>query len=543
LARKILLADDSVTAQNMGRRILSDAGYDVVTVNNGSSALKKIAESKPDLIVLDVYMPGYSGLEVCQRIRESQETARIPVLLTVGKLEPFKPEEARRVRADAYIVKPFEASELLTALTKLEDKIVPQPLPQKPGRFPKPGANEEFAALGDFGDKEVGWKNRLRIPPPHEAKAAEETASDEEQAGTAPAPEVNLSSETIPDATTLAAARAESAPVAESQSSASVEPVSAGDTGIAKEFPVQAEAPPTDVEPAQIPSQTEPEASKFAVDEVTAALASLSPAYGNGSEPAPDYGSSEVPVTMAVAAASQEFSGPRWIAEEIGLANDESALILEQEMQKAFAAFAAADAAQMGRSASSAEFARPDMVPSVPAVSDFAEPPTVDEPVSLGAAQGMEEPPAVPCVSPDAVAQMAAVQTESGDSEVREEAAYAASAAVGSSSADVSAPSWISEATPKANDPAREAELAAAWASWKQVRDSATTPESAAQIADAVTEFKDLREEPTATPEVEASPSASESGAAVSSIVDSVLAELRPKLMEEIAKKMSKEKK
>jgi CheY-like chemotaxis protein len=71
LARKILLADDSVTAQNMGRKILADAGYDVVTVNNGSAALKRIAEIKPDLIVLDVYMPGYSGLEVCQRLKDA----------------------------------------------------------------------------------------------------------------------------------------------------------------------------------------------------------------------------------------------------------------------------------------------------------------------------------------------------------------------------------------------------------------------------------------------------------------------------------------
>ena len=71
---KILLADDSVTAQNMGRKILADAGYDVVTVNNGSAALKRITETKPDLIVLDVYMPGYSGLEVCQRIKDAEET-------------------------------------------------------------------------------------------------------------------------------------------------------------------------------------------------------------------------------------------------------------------------------------------------------------------------------------------------------------------------------------------------------------------------------------------------------------------------------------
>ena len=102
MARTVLLADDSVTAQNMGRRILMDAGYEVITVNNGSAALKKIHESQPDLIVLDVYMPGYGGLEVCQRLKESAETQKIPVLLTVGKMEPFKTDEAKRVRAERF---------------------------------------------------------------------------------------------------------------------------------------------------------------------------------------------------------------------------------------------------------------------------------------------------------------------------------------------------------------------------------------------------------------------------------------------------------
>jgi CheY-like chemotaxis protein len=175
LARKILLADDSVTAQNMGRKILTDAGYEVVTVNNGSAALKKIAEIKPDLIVLDVYMPGYSGLEVCQRVKENRETARIPVLLTVGKLEPFKPEEARRARADAFVVKPFEASELLAALSKLEDKVIPQPEPYKQGRFAKAVASvDQDVDPTKFGDSDEGWKARLRIPTgPPKAKDPE----------------------------------------------------------------------------------------------------------------------------------------------------------------------------------------------------------------------------------------------------------------------------------------------------------------------------------------------------------------------------------
>jgi CheY-like chemotaxis protein len=166
LARKILLADDSVTAQNMGRKILADAGYEVITVNNGSAALKRIAEIKPDVIVLDVYMPGYSGLEVCQRLKESSDTARIPVLLTVGKLEPFKPEEAKRVRAEAFIVKPFEASELLSALTKLEDKIVPRSDSSKPGRFARAiaaveeGRYDKSVAI----EEDSGWKNRISFP-------------------------------------------------------------------------------------------------------------------------------------------------------------------------------------------------------------------------------------------------------------------------------------------------------------------------------------------------------------------------------------------
>jgi len=166
LARKILLADDSVTAQNMGRKILADAGYEVIAVNNGSAALKKIAELKPDLVILDVYMPGYSGLEVCQRLKESQETARIPVLLSVGKLEPFKPEEAQRVRADGFIVKPFEASELLSALSKLEDRIVPKADAGKPGRSSRAVATlNESNRSGDEPDAEGSWKKCLDLKP------------------------------------------------------------------------------------------------------------------------------------------------------------------------------------------------------------------------------------------------------------------------------------------------------------------------------------------------------------------------------------------
>ena len=183
MARKILLADDSVTAQNMGRKILADAGYDVVTVNNGSAALKRITEVKPDLIVLDVYMPGYSGLEVCQRLKDAAATAHIPVLLTVGKLEPFKPEEARRVKADAHIVKPFEASELLSAITRLEDRMVPQQ--SEGGRYSTSASGvERFSGEGNGRTTEskagpdAGWKSRLGFPSKKKKEEPEPESED-----------------------------------------------------------------------------------------------------------------------------------------------------------------------------------------------------------------------------------------------------------------------------------------------------------------------------------------------------------------------------
>src|SRR6476620_9975846 len=118
-----------MTAQNMGKKILSEAGYDVVAVSNGAAAVKKIAEQKPDIIILDVYMPGYSGLEVCEKVRGSLDTMKTPVLLTVGKMEPYKPEDANRVKADGVIIKPFEASDLLAIMKKFEELITQTAVP------------------------------------------------------------------------------------------------------------------------------------------------------------------------------------------------------------------------------------------------------------------------------------------------------------------------------------------------------------------------------------------------------------------------------
>jgi CheY-like chemotaxis protein len=107
----------------MGSKILSEAGYTVVAVSNGAAAVKKIAAERPDLLILDVFMPGYSGLEVCERIKNASETAQVPVLLTVTNMEPYSAADGNRVKADGVLIKPFEATDLLAVMHKFEEQL------------------------------------------------------------------------------------------------------------------------------------------------------------------------------------------------------------------------------------------------------------------------------------------------------------------------------------------------------------------------------------------------------------------------------------
>jgi CheY-like chemotaxis protein len=125
VALKILLADDSMTAQKLGLKILTEAGHEVIAVSNGAAAFKRISEHKPDLLLLDVFMPGYSGPEVCQKVRAGGSNT--PVLLTVGQMEHFDPADAERVKADGVIVKPFVAKDLEDLVAKIEQKLKAPP--------------------------------------------------------------------------------------------------------------------------------------------------------------------------------------------------------------------------------------------------------------------------------------------------------------------------------------------------------------------------------------------------------------------------------
>jgi two-component system, chemotaxis family, chemotaxis protein CheY len=606
LARKILLADDSVTAQNMGRRILTDAGYEVVTVNNGSAALKKIAESKPDLIILDVYMPGYGGLEVCQRLKEAQETARIPVLLSVGKLEPFKVEESRRVRADGFIIKPFEASELLTALTKLEDKIVPQAESFKPGRFAKAIASaEQLSTTSQSAAEESGWKSRLTIPAatpkPQETGVPElppasaglrETAQREESksiamksAEVAAALPLGITAEEL---AALAAAASAFAGKSETDTPKPEEPEvpalekveSQAKTELAAvevaEAVTFASAPPVQDEPRkelQTPAQAA-EMQRATTDaEVLAALASLSPTHIEGSAPVEEFVRSNGDHSGTHrqeerAAGESGASGPRWIAHSVAIAEDESTLVLEREMEKAYAAMAALEAEKEQTCVAVAESNAPIVAeavtntesnsPAPAAEVESAQPSQPAEPISMVEVQTPTVAESVPEVSsPEVAAEASSPAPESVNAisetsvpVASETAAYAAAASAGSgvsepveSFSSGAAPIAIESSAPAIESvPERESELAAAWQNWKQIRESILGSNPAAPKAEAAA--PDIQRVEQAALEHEDLPGSDNSGevSEISSIVDTMLAELKPKLMEEISKKMGKSK-
>jgi len=118
---RILLADDSPNAQRMGERILREEGFEVVTVTNGDTALIRIPDVDPDVVIADVYLPGQSGFDLCRHIKSRPELRHVQVVLTAGMLEPFNEEEATAAGCDGILKKPFEASVVVDLIKPLID--------------------------------------------------------------------------------------------------------------------------------------------------------------------------------------------------------------------------------------------------------------------------------------------------------------------------------------------------------------------------------------------------------------------------------------
>jgi two-component system phosphate regulon response regulator PhoB/two-component system alkaline phosphatase synthesis response regulator PhoP len=115
----ILVADDDDEVRDLVAFKLNAAGYHAITADNGSSALTIVQRDQPDMVILDVAMPGLDGLSVCYELHSSAATAQIPVLMLSGRSRQVDIDLGRTVGADDYLVKPFSPSELIRRVRSL----------------------------------------------------------------------------------------------------------------------------------------------------------------------------------------------------------------------------------------------------------------------------------------------------------------------------------------------------------------------------------------------------------------------------------------
>ena len=118
---RILLADDSPHAQRMGERILREEGFEVVTVTDGETALIRLKDVDPDVVLADVFLPIHSGYEICQYVKSHARHRHARVVLLAGLLEPVDEAAASRVGSDAVLKKPFEASVVVALVRPLAE--------------------------------------------------------------------------------------------------------------------------------------------------------------------------------------------------------------------------------------------------------------------------------------------------------------------------------------------------------------------------------------------------------------------------------------
>jgi two-component system phosphate regulon response regulator PhoB len=110
----ILVADDDMDIRDLVAFKLEQAGFDVTAVDNGVAALTAARLEPPDLVVLDVMMPGMSGIDVCRELRSDRSTSGLPIILLTARAQEGDVEVGFGAGADDYIVKPFSPRELVT---------------------------------------------------------------------------------------------------------------------------------------------------------------------------------------------------------------------------------------------------------------------------------------------------------------------------------------------------------------------------------------------------------------------------------------------
>jgi DNA-binding response OmpR family regulator len=116
---KILVVDDDKVIQELLAVNLEMEGYEVVTASNGEQALAKLAEARPDLVILDIMMPKLDGWETASRMKADPSTADIPVIFLSARAQDLDVRRGLDLGVAAYVTKPFDPVELLDRVERV----------------------------------------------------------------------------------------------------------------------------------------------------------------------------------------------------------------------------------------------------------------------------------------------------------------------------------------------------------------------------------------------------------------------------------------
>ena len=117
--KRILIVDDSATERHMLKDLLSKAGFEVIASDSGEDAIRKAKVRQPDLILMDVVMPGLNGFQATRAISRDPVTRAVPIILCTSKSQDTDKIWGMRQGARDYVVKPIDREELLSKISAL----------------------------------------------------------------------------------------------------------------------------------------------------------------------------------------------------------------------------------------------------------------------------------------------------------------------------------------------------------------------------------------------------------------------------------------
>jgi len=118
MAQTILVVDDDIITQNVLRSTLTQAGYNVAIASNGEEGIKRASEQPPDLIILDIMMPGMDGGEVAGFLQMDPQTKKIPIIFLSGLITESQKKQGSHKSIVTYLSKPFDRDELLNEVKR-----------------------------------------------------------------------------------------------------------------------------------------------------------------------------------------------------------------------------------------------------------------------------------------------------------------------------------------------------------------------------------------------------------------------------------------